>query len=483
MIRDHPRFHSTSIIFVSAISVDEVDLLKGYQHGAVDYVPVPVVPELLRAKVRVFAELYRKTQQLEHLNAELEQRVAERTADLADANALLEQRVDQRTREREAALAKIHQMQKMDSLGQLTGGLAHDFNNLLMGISASLELLGKKIPADPSAQRLLKGAAENAQRGAALTKRMLAFARKQELSPEPVDVAKLVENMREMLTRSLGPTISIELDFAPNLAHINVDPNQLELAILNLALNGRDAMPNGGRMRITGMLDANHDAVIGLTSADYVRLSVADTGEGMDEATLARATEPFFTTKEVGKGTGLGLSMVHGLAVQSGGGIRLTSQPGKGTVVDLWLPLAGAAGSAASAPEPAYATGKSVDPRRVLVVDDDRMVAELTVGMLEELGHLGFIAASGRAALEILATGTKIDMVITDHAMPGMTGVELAGHIRQSRPDMPIVLATGYADVGDLQALGLPRLMKPYHLEALASVMGAAAARSNKMAS
>src|SRR5204862_1058720 len=213
MIREHPRFQKTAIIFVSAIQVTDLDLLRGYAAGAVDYVPVPVVPDLLRAKVRVFAELYRKPRQLESLNAELERRVEERTAELARANADLELRVEQRTREREAALAQVHEMQKVESLGQLTGGVAHDFNNLLMAVLGNLEILRKYLPEDPKQLRLIDGAIQASERGATLTKRMLAFARRQELRPETVEVPELVENMVEMLGRSLGPTIEISMKF------------------------------------------------------------------------------------------------------------------------------------------------------------------------------------------------------------------------------------------------------------------------------
>ncbi len=252
MIREHPRFQRTAIIFVSAIQIGELDLLRGYEAGAVDYVPVPVVPELLRAKVRVFADLYRKTRQLEQLNIELERRVEERTAELAQANAELERRVEQRTREREAALAQVHEMQKLESLGQLTGGVAHDFNNLLMVILGNLQLLRKRVPDDPRLLRLVDGAMQGADRGATLTKRMLAFARRQELRPEAVDVPRLVDGMEEMLRRTLGPGIQIATDYRPDLPPIRVDPNQLELALLNLALNARDAMPYGGRLQIGG---------------------------------------------------------------------------------------------------------------------------------------------------------------------------------------------------------------------------------------
>ncbi len=298
MIREHPRFQKTAIIFVSAIQVTDLDLLRGYAAGAVDYVPVPVVPDLLRAKVRVFAELYRKTRQLETLNAELERRVAERTAELAQTNTDLERRVEERTAEREAALAQVHEMQKVESLGQLTGGVAHDFNNLLMAVLGNLEILRKYIPDDSKLLRLIDGAIQGAERGATLTKRMLAFARRQELQPATVKVPKLVDSMVEMLSRSLGPNIEITTQFEDDVPAARVDPNQLELALLNLALNARDAMPRGGMLTISarrawvGLSD-----VAGLKPGEYVCIAEQDTGIGMEEAIVKRATEPFFTTK------------------------------------------------------------------------------------------------------------------------------------------------------------------------------------------
>jgi signal transduction histidine kinase len=344
MIREHPRFQRIAIIFVSAIHMSEFDLLCGYEAGAVDYVPVPVVPELLRAKVRVFADLYRKTRQLEQLNSELERRVEERTAELAQANVALERRVEERTREREAALAQVHEMQKLESLGQLTGGVAHDFNNLLMVVLGNLQLLRKRLPDDARLLRLVDGAMQGADRGATLTKRMLAFARRQELRPESVDVRRLVEGMEEMLRRTLGPGIQIATEYRPDLPPIRVDPSQLELALLNLALNARDAMPHGGRLVIGGYCAASGlDSPPGLPAGRYVCLFVSDTGDGMDEATLKRAAESFFTTKGSGKGTGLGLSMVDGVAAQSGGAMRVTSRSGLGTTVEIWLPVGEAA--------------------------------------------------------------------------------------------------------------------------------------------
>jgi signal transduction histidine kinase len=470
MIREHPRFQKTAIIFVSAIQVTDLDLLRGYAAGAVDYVPVPVVPDLLRAKVRVFAELYRKTRQLETLNAELERRVAERTAELARANADLERRVEERTREREAALAQVHEMQKVESLGQLTGGVAHDFNNLLMAVLGNLEILRKFIPDNPKLHRLIDGAIQGAERGATLTKRMLAFARRQELRPETVEVPKLVDSMVEMLRSSLGPGVQIVTQFDADLPATRVDPNQLELALLNLALNARDAMPRGGILTISAgrALVAVND-VPGLKAGEYVCIAERDTGLGMNEVTAKRAMEPFFTTKGPGRGTGLGLSMVDGLVAQSGGAMRITSELGTGTTIELWLPV-----SERTTLEEASPAGPlrpdALRACRVLVVDDDPIVAAGTAAMLEDLGHRVIEASSAEVALQVLNSEVGIDFVITDHAMPGMTGTELAERIRHNWPGLPVVLASGYPEVpGD--ELGLPRLSKPYRQEELARLL------------
>jgi signal transduction histidine kinase len=471
MIREHPRFQKMAIIFVSAIQVTDLDLLRGYAAGAVDYVPVPVVPDLLRAKVRVFAELYRKTQQLETLNAELERRVAERTAELAHANADLEQRVEERTREREAALAQVHEMRKVESLGQLTGGVAHDFNNLLMAVLGNLELVRKFLPDDPKIRRLIDGAIQGAERGATLTKRMLAFARRQELKPETVDIPNLVDSMVEMLRRSLGPGVQITTEFEADLPPTRVDPNQLELALLNLGLNARDAMPLGGKLTISAHREriAAGD-VPGLDPGEYVCITERDTGEGMDEVTLKRATEPFFTTKGAGRGTGLGLSMVDGLVAQSGGAMRITSQPSGGTTVELWLPVS----QAEQAERPRSAAPMPVEESRccrVLVVDDDPIVLAGTAAMLEDLGHVATEVESAESALQLLQADASIDLVLTDHAMPGMTGTELAKRIRREWPELPVVIATGYAELpGELDS-GVPRLSKPYRQQDLAAMV------------
>jgi signal transduction histidine kinase len=471
MIRNHPRFQKTSIIFVSAIALTDLDRVKGYESGGVDYVPVPVVPELLRAKVRVFAELYRKTRQLEMLNAELERRVEERTAELAEANAQLEQRVEERTRERELALAQVHEMQKLESLGQLTGGVAHDFNNVLMAILGNLDLLAKRLPDGDPSKELVGDAIRAAERGATLTRHMLAFARRQELKPEAVDVALRIGAMAELLQRSLGPGIEIDMRFGDNLAPVLVDPNQLELAILNLALNARDAMPNGGRLVIAANRGPREGAdTQDLASGEHICVSVSDTGVGMDDTTLKRAPEPFFTTKDVGKGTGLGLSMVYGLAAQSGGAARIFSRLGAGTTIELWVPLA----QAGERPEPASAVAAASDTRRsyrILLVDDDALVMSASIAMLEELGHRVLSAPSATRALELIKRQVPVDLVITDHAMPGMSGTELAAELRSLRPGLPVLLATGYADLPGVSATSLPRLEKPFRLDKLAATI------------
>ena len=464
MIREHPRFQRTAIIFVSAVLMTYPDQMRGYQLGAVDYVPVPVVPELLRAKVKVFIDLYRKTRQLEQFNAELELRVAERTSELQRFNEQLEVRIEERTRERETALAQLFEAQKMDTIGQLTGGVAHDFNNLLMAVLGSLSLLEKRLPDDPRSHRLLQNAVQGAQRGAALTQRLLAFSRRQELKPEAVDVAQLVNGMRELLERALGHGVELITQFQAGLPAALADANQLELALLNVALNARDAMPNGGKLTISAgpysQLASDPDTT--LQPGDYMRIVIADDGIGMNDVTLAKATEPFFTTKGPGKGTGLGLSMVHGLAAQSGGRLRIDSEPNKGTRLELWLPLA----KTAPVPVSAEAHVEKVAPRigacRILIVDDDLLVMTGTSAMLEDLGHTPIEAHSGSEALAKLASGTPVDIVITDHAMPAMTGLQLARSIQEKHPGIPIILATGYAELPvDPSSLGILRLAKP----------------------
>ncbi|MDB5459082.1 MAG: Histidine kinase [Caulobacteraceae bacterium] len=366
----------------------------------------------------------------------------------------------------EAAQHALFQSQKLESIGQLTGGIAHDFNNLLTAISGSLELLRKYLPDDRKALGLHDNAMQGVQRGASLTQRMLAFARRQELTPEPIDVSKLVEGMIGLIERSIGPTIRVKIQFPAALPRARTDANQLEAALLNLVVNARDAMPGGGTLAVT----AREEAVDGVR---YVCLSVVDTGKGMDEVMLSRAMEPFFTTKGVGKGTGLGLSMVHGLAEQSGGRLILSSRVDEGTTAEIWLP----ATEEESRPRPAPEQGPvAVAPMVILVVDDDPLVLANTAAMLEDLGHTVAQAASGAEALEIVVRDPAIDLVISDHAMPEMTGLELAGVIKAGRPDLPLILATGYAELPPDADPTLPRLAKPFTQRELALMVAGARA-------
>lgn len=411
----------------------------------------------------------RKTADIER-DSLLGQLAAERTA-LAELSATLEQRVDQRTDElmkevaaRERAQEQLRQAQKMETIGQLTGGVAHDFNNLLMAVMGNLDLLRKRMPNDPRLHRLVDGALQGAERGASLTQRLLAFARQQDLHAVAVDLKTLIGGMTDLLDRSLGPRVELRLDIPDHLPPARIDANQLELAILNLAINARDAMPDGGpiEIRVAEYQAKKSDAA--LQPGQYLKLSVVDTGTGMTPETLKRAVEPFFSSKPLGKGTGLGLSMVHGLAVQLGGTLQLTSAVGKGTSATLLLPVATAAPEVASLP-PSAPKGKR--SAVILFVDDDPLIAMSTAEMLEDLGHHVIGVNSGQHALEILRSEQPIDLMMTDHMMPGMTGLELVAASRDVRPALPVLLATGYAELPEGSQIDLPRLAKPYHQDQL----------------
>lgn len=365
------------------------------------------------------------------------------------------------------------QSQKLEAIGQLTGGVAHDFNNLLMAIIGSLELVGGRLPQDPKITPLLNNAMQAAERGAALTQRMLSFARKQELKLQAVDLPTLILGMTDLLQSSMTPSIVIKTDIPAGLAPARTDPVQLEAALLNLVVNARDAMPEGGVVRIEARAEPG-GAAPGLPPGDYLRLSVTDTGQGMDPRTLIRATEPFFTTKGVGKGTGLGLPMVHGLAEQSGGRLVLRSHLGQGTTVDIWLPQAESLPIQAAAPVPPMLGAAT--PLTVLAVDDDNLVLMNTVAMLEELGHRAFAADSAHDALETLGR-EHIDLIITDYAMPKITGVQLADAVKACRPLTQVILATGYAELPADADPHLPRLAKPFLQHDLAMAIHRASCR------
>jgi PAS domain S-box-containing protein len=390
--------------------------------------------------------------------------------------------------DRNRAEAALRQAQKLEALGGLTSGVAHDFNNLLAVILGSLELLSRRLPADDArAGRLVDAALQGARRGAALTASLLAFGRQQDLTPRPFDPTTLIVSLTPLLSPLLGPTIRLEKDFPPDLWNLRADPGQLELALLNLAANARDAMPDGGCLRLSARnVTVAATASVFIESGprpaappgEYVVLAVCDTGTGMTEATLARAADPFFTTKGPGKGTGLGLSMVHGFAEQSGGALLLRSRLGAGTSAELWLPRTTEPVTETAANDPGLIQ-RPVPPvppvsskRRVLLVDDDSLVLAGAAALFEELGFDTIaIAVSGEEALDLLHRNGSFDLLLTDYMMPGMSGKQLADGARRLHPSLPIVLSSGFADIDGLVGTDWPRLGKPYGIKELSAAL------------
>jgi PAS domain S-box-containing protein len=389
---------------------------------------------------------------------------------LRELNETLEERVEIAITERQAALAQLHEAQKLETLGQLTGGVAHDFNNLLMPIIGALDMLQRRYGADQRATRLVGGALQSAERAKTLVQRLLSFARRQSLETRAVDLAMLVDGMRDLIASSVGSSIEVHIDHPDGLPAALADPNQVELALLNLCVNARDAMPNGGVLTI-----AVERAALGPSTAPrlkpglYLRLSVIDTGAGMDAATLARSVEPFFSTKEQGKGTGLGLSTVHGFMGQLGGGMTISSAPGEGTRVDLYFPIADKK-DASLRPiesERALVAGR---PLSILLVDDEEIVRAGTAEMLRDLGHKVAEARGGAQALALLEGGLQVDAVVSDYKMPHLDGIAFAHLAREARPGLPILIITGYASDDGLRT-GLPRLAKPFRQADLAAAL------------
>lgn len=364
----------------------------------------------------------------------------------------------------------LRQSQKMEAMGQLTGGVAHDFNNLLTPIVGALDMLQRKGLGSEREQRLIAGAAQSAERAKVLVQRLLAFARRQPLQPVAVDVRTIVENMADLLSSTTGPQIKVVVEMEDALPSAKADANQLEMALLNLAVNARDAMPQGGVLRIrasAGAVPPNSDKR--LRPGRYVRVSVADTGIGMDEATLSRAIEPFYSTKGVGKGTGLGLSMVHGLALQLGGVLTIKSKSGLGTNVELWLPQTEEAPESLSLH---HVTESSRTSGTVLLVEDEELVRLSTADMLSDLGFCVIEVSTAEEALDVVGNGVRLDLIVTDHLMPGMTGTELARLVRDQCPDLPVLIVSGYAEVDGI-APDLPRLTKPFRKDELAATVAA----------
>jgi signal transduction histidine kinase/ActR/RegA family two-component response regulator len=412
----------------------------------------------------------------EQWTAQLEDLVWERTQQLEEKNKELRAEIA----DRKQAEAALQQAQKMELIGQMTGGVAHDFNNLLTGVLGNLELAGRRTE-DDKIRRYLAGATQAAQRGAKLTAQLLAFSRTQRLQTEPTDLNALVSGMGDLLFRTIGSTVRIETVLQKGLWSAMIDGSQIELVILNLAINARDAMPGGGRLTITtsnaGRNEPNRPPE--LTADDYVVVSVCDTGLGMTEEVQKKAFEPFFTTKAVGSGTGLGLSQVYGIAKQTGGAVRIDSSLGKGTTVAVYLPRALSLPIHHKADEEAF-TAVQTGHATILVADDDRDVRELLVSCLDSLGYRVLAASSGSLAIEMIEKNSSIDLLMVDIAMPEMNGIEVARVVSAKRPDLPIVYMTGYIGSSKLDGVGQRRLMKkPFTIAELAKQVEQALTASN----
>ena len=449
----------TPFIFCSGTLGEEV-AVEAIKNGATDYVTKQRLGRMTRTIVRALAEKRARDDKsaaeaaLQALNDTLETRIAERTRELAASNTALQDQIVERERAEDA----LRLVQRLDAVGQLTSGVAHDFNNLLTVIAGNIEFLERVVTDERSKRRLdmMRGAAA---RGAKLTAQLLAFSRRQRLVPTPVSLNQTVVSMRDLLQSSIGGAIQIETTLQDDLWPALVDATQIELVILNLAINARDAMAVGGRLTIETANVTVSEAPSRPErpqAGEYVMISVSDTGTGMTPEVLARVFEPFFTTKETGKGSGLGLAQVYGFVKQSGGGIRIDTVPAEGTSIKVYLPRV--AEHTVAPVVPAAAEGARAHPSGsrpvLLVVDDDAGVREVTATRMAEAGYTVREAASGLQALAALDADPAVDLVVLDFAMPGMNGAEAAGEIRKRWPSMPVLFVTGFADTDALARAG-----------------------------
>jgi signal transduction histidine kinase len=450
IIRTRDQTKGIPIVFLSAVNKEAEHLLRGYAMGAVDYVFKPVDPIILRSKVTVFVELFAKSKEVERTAAE------------------------QRSLE-----SKLLQAQKMDAIGKLTGGIAHDFNNLLAAVIGGLGLLEKKAALAGEEARILGMTKRAAEQGSELVRRLLAFARRQTLEPRPIEVELLRQSVSDLLTHTLGGLVDLEWRVSDGVWDVFADQAQLELALVNLIINARDAMPGGGTVTVSleNRTAEAHD-MPSLTAGDYVWLCVADTGAGIAPEHLEKVLEPFFTTKEAGKGSGLGLPMVYGFARQSNGALRIESEAGQGTRAELWLPRAVTTPQKkARSSEDAPRLMKPVRELRILLVDDHAEVRSTTAAVLEELGHEVIEAENGKEALTALQNGAAgCDILVSDYAMPNISGTEVVRHARRLRPGMPALIITGYAEAEAVHGRpeGVEILLKPFTPSALEDAMARA---------
>jgi CheY-like chemotaxis protein len=457
IIRGRDQTKGIPIVFLSAVNKEAEHLLRGYSMGAVDYVFKPVDPIVLRSKVAVFVDLFAKTKEIERKAAE------------------------QRSLE-----SKLVQAQKMDAIGKLTGGIAHDFNNLLAAVIGGLGLIEKKAQLGENEAKILGMTKRAAEQGTELVRRLLAFARKQKLEPRALDVGQLRDAVSDLLTHTLGGLVHIEWEIADDIHAAFADPAQLELALVNLIINARDAMPDGGTVTISIENQLTRDEEVpGLPGGDYVRLAVTDTGMGIAAENIEKVLEPFFTTKELGKGSGLGLPMVYGFAKQSNGAFRIDSEVGRGTTAELLIPQAPEAAVPNQAiTDPAPEQFASTDPLRILLVDDHAEVRATTAAMLAELGHSVTQAKNGGEGLSALKNGTSgCDLVISDYAMPHISGTEFVRQARELMPEVPAIIITGYAEADAVRDRpeGVEILLKPFREGALQQAVARACARPERI--
>jgi signal transduction histidine kinase len=481
----------TMVLQTSAAFTKGQDRAIGLQGGADSYLIEPIEPDELVATVTALLRLRRAEQELRALNEDLERRVGERTRELVDANRRLAAEMDQRAKAEEA----LRHAQKLDALGRLTGGVAHDFNNLLTVVIGNLELIERELVASPAIEtERVGGLVATAHRAAVdcerLTRQLLVFARREVLHPEVVDLSAVVGGFDNLLQRALGENVSLALELAPDLWLCSVDRSQFEAAILNLAVNARQAVSTGGQVKIVtrnfesdariAARSASALLAIDLLPGQYVAVSISDNGRGMDERTLSRAFEPFFTTKDVGEGSGLGLSQVYGFVRQSGGHLTVDTAVGAGTTVCIYLPR-----SEATVPAPAAGEGASETLPRgeeaILIVEDNELVLSVAVDIITELGYRILTAPDAVSALDIIASGKPIDLLFSDVVMPNkINGIELAREARRLRPGLKVLLTTGYPLLdgdtrdGDGEFLSI---MKPYRRPELARRLREALAR------
>jgi len=451
--------------------------------GNVTFLERPFHPTTLISMVQTNLRGRRRQYESRRLNEDLESRVQERTGELATANRRLLRQME----ERERVEATLRQMQRLEAVGQLTSGVAHDFNNLLTVVLGNIRFLEREIAAagiDGKIQRRLGYMRTAAERGAKLTDQMLSFSRRQRLEPRALDLNEAVAGMHELLQSTIGGSIRIETKLADDLWSAMADPTQLELAVLNLAINARDAMGIGGTLTVS-----TRNVALGQPihpedppPGEHIEICVSDTGSGMTPEVRAKAFEPFFTTKEIGKGSGLGLSQILGFAKQSGGGVRIHSKVGEGTSICLYVPRADRAPERTQEGELSAADARALAGARILLVDDDNAVRDVTAEALREMGYEVLEAGSGGAALDVL-DGLDIDLLIIDLAMPGMSGAELASRVRAHWPELPILFVTGFADRSLLADVSEAHIVgKPFAPGELATKAQSALLRSPALA-